>query len=133
MVEIGATPAMAATSHGQMAGNPEVVRRRVGQLLTLADKVLLGHLDGPDSQDLEPGRGAFFNPARPRRVPGRVWPTRPVAVHANTPKTRRGSRHDRSRSTDPGRDVLSGEVSSDIAGSTPLFASTAGAIACPIF
>lgn len=66
MVEIDATPDMAARIHGQMARNLEVVRRRLGKPLTLADKVLLGHLDDPENQDLEPGRSNLS--LRPDRV-----------------------------------------------------------------
>jgi aconitate hydratase len=43
-----------------------VVRRRLGKPLTLADKVLLGHLDDPEHQDLEPGKS--YLSLRPDRV-----------------------------------------------------------------
>ena len=36
--------------------NLAIVRRRLGRPLTLADKVLLGHLDDPEHQEMEPGR-----------------------------------------------------------------------------
>ena len=45
MVEIAATPEMAAKIYARMASNLEVVRRRLGAPLTLADKVLLGLRD----------------------------------------------------------------------------------------
>ena len=66
MVEIDATPDMAARIYSQMARNLEIVRRRLGKPLTLADKVLLGHLDDPESQELEPGRSNLS--LRPDRV-----------------------------------------------------------------
>ena len=66
MVEIDATPEMAARIFSRMAGNLEVVRRRLGKPLTQADKVLLGHLDDPGKQDLEPGRSNLS--LRPDRV-----------------------------------------------------------------
>ena len=45
MVTIESTPAMAAKVYEMMEKNLAVVRRRLGRALTLADKVLLGHLD----------------------------------------------------------------------------------------
>ncbi len=63
---IESTPAMAAKVYATMARNLEVVRRRLGKPLTLADKVLLGHLDNPEKQDLEPGKSYLF--LRPDRV-----------------------------------------------------------------
>ncbi|MBI3054174.1 MAG: aconitate hydratase, partial [Betaproteobacteria bacterium] len=63
---IESTPAMAAKVYATMARNLEVVRRRLGKPLTLADKVLLGHLDDPEKQDLEPGKSYLF--LRPDRV-----------------------------------------------------------------
>ena len=46
---------MAAAVYTTMERNFERVRRRLGRPLTLADKVLLGHLDDPERQDLDPG------------------------------------------------------------------------------
>src|SRR5262249_30790675 len=66
MVTIESTPAMAAKVYETMAKNLAVVRRRLGRPLTLADKVLLGHLDDPEHQEMEPGRSYLF--LRPDRV-----------------------------------------------------------------
>jgi aconitate hydratase A / 2-methylisocitrate dehydratase len=66
MVTIESTPAMAAKVYETMERNLLVVRRRLGRSLTLADKVLLGHLDDPEHQELEPGRSYLFT--RPDRV-----------------------------------------------------------------
>ena len=66
MVTIESTPEMAAKVYATMARNLEVVRRRLGRPLTLADQVLLGHLDDPDHQDLEPGKSYLL--LRPDRV-----------------------------------------------------------------
>jgi aconitate hydratase len=66
MMEIGATPEMAAKIYGRMASNLEVVRRRLGAPLTLADKVLLGHLDAPETQELTRGHSQLA--LRPDRV-----------------------------------------------------------------
>jgi aconitate hydratase len=57
---------MAAKVYETMARNLKVVRRRLGKPLTLADKVLLGHLDDPENQELEPGKSYLF--LRPDRV-----------------------------------------------------------------
>jgi len=66
MITIESTPAMAARVYATMVKNLKVVRRRLGKPLTLADKVLLGHLDDPESQDLQPGKSYLF--LRPDRV-----------------------------------------------------------------
>jgi aconitate hydratase len=66
MVTIESTPAMAAKVYETMERNLQIVRRRLGRPLTLADKVLLGHLDDPEHQEMEPGRSYLF--LRPDRV-----------------------------------------------------------------
>ncbi len=66
MPAIESTPAMAAKVYATMARNLKVVRRRLGKPLTLADKVLLGHLDDPETQDMQPGKSYLF--LRPDRV-----------------------------------------------------------------
>src|SRR5215468_10550831 len=66
MVAIESTPQMAAAVYATMARNLTVVRRRLQRPLTLADKILLGHLDDPANQDLEPGKSYLF--LRPDRV-----------------------------------------------------------------
>src|SRR5712672_2658109 len=66
MVAIESTPEMAAAVYATMARNLAVVRRRLGRPLTLADKILLGHLDDPEHQELEPGKSYLF--LRPDRV-----------------------------------------------------------------
>src|SRR4029077_14936102 len=66
MVEIESTPQMVSRLYARMARNLAIVRRRLGRPLTLADKVLLGHLDDPKEQDLEPGRS--YLSLRPDRV-----------------------------------------------------------------
>jgi len=66
MVEIEATPGMLGGIYQRMERNLAVVRRRLDRPLTLAEKVLLGHLDDPDAGDLEPGRS--YLQLRPDRV-----------------------------------------------------------------
>src|SRR5919204_2510293 len=66
MVTIESTPGMATKVYETMEKNLAVVRRRLGRSLTLADKVLLGHLDDPEHQEMEPGRSYLF--LRPDRV-----------------------------------------------------------------
>jgi aconitate hydratase len=66
MVTIESTPAMAAKVYETMERNLAIVRRRLGRPLTLADKVLLGHLDDPEHQELEPGKSYLL--LRPDRV-----------------------------------------------------------------
>jgi len=57
---------MAARLYPEMARKLEIVRRRLDKPLTLADKVLLGHLDNPDDQELIPG--SSYLKLRPDRV-----------------------------------------------------------------
>jgi aconitate hydratase len=66
MVTIESTPAIAVRVYEMMDRNLAVVRRRLGRSLTLADKVLLGHLDDPEHQEMEPGRSYLL--LRPDRV-----------------------------------------------------------------
>src|SRR5580704_6995362 len=66
MVEIDTTPDTAARIYDRMARNLAAIRRRSAKPLTLADKVLLGHLDDPANQELEPGRSNLS--LRPDRV-----------------------------------------------------------------
>jgi aconitate hydratase len=66
MVSIESTPEMAAAVYATMTRNLAVVRRRLGKPLTLADKVLLGHLDDPEHQEIEPGKS--YLQLRPDRV-----------------------------------------------------------------
>ncbi len=56
MVTIESTVEMAAKVYETMERNLAIVRRRLGRPLTLADKVLLGHLDDPEHQEMEPAR-----------------------------------------------------------------------------
>src|SRR5258706_8068664 len=55
-IEIESTAEMAAHLYATMERKLAVVRRRLGGPLTLADKVLAGHLDVPESQELAPGK-----------------------------------------------------------------------------
>jgi aconitate hydratase len=66
MVVIESTPEMTAAVYATMARNLAVVRRRLDRPLTLADKILLGHLDDPEHQEIEPGKS--YLQLRPDRV-----------------------------------------------------------------
>ena len=66
MVTIESTPEMVSKVYSTMERNLETVRRRIGRPLTLADKVLLGHLDNPDQQEMNPGTSLLM--LRPDRV-----------------------------------------------------------------
>src|SRR5262249_9532228 len=59
-------PKMAATVYEALAAKVEIVRRRVRRPLTLAEKVLFGHLDDPATQELTPGHSTLA--LRPDRV-----------------------------------------------------------------
>ena len=66
MVTIESTPEMASKVYATMERNLEAVRRRLVRPLTLADKVLLGHLADPDTSDLNAGASLIM--LRPDRV-----------------------------------------------------------------
>jgi len=66
MVTVDHTPEMVASLYAKMVRNVEVVRGRLRRPLTLAEKVLLGHLDDPVRQELVPG-GSYLA-LRPDRV-----------------------------------------------------------------
>jgi aconitate hydratase len=66
MITVESTPDMAKRVYATMRQNLAVVRRRLQRPLTLADKVLLGHLCNPHAQDLEQGRSYLL--LRPDRV-----------------------------------------------------------------
>ena len=66
MVAIESTPDVAAKLYATMRQNLAIVRPRMQKPLTLADKALLGHLDAPEGQELEPGRS--YLALRPDRV-----------------------------------------------------------------
>ena len=66
MTSIESTPEMAAGIYRAMESRLEIVRRRLRRPLTLAEKVLLGHLDDPERQELTPGKSYLL--LRPDRV-----------------------------------------------------------------
>jgi aconitate hydratase len=64
--EIAAIPGAARRICETLERNLAVVRRRLGRPLTLAEKLVLGHLDDAQGQSLEPGRS--YLRLRPDRV-----------------------------------------------------------------
>ncbi|MFZ1867176.1 MAG: aconitate hydratase [Steroidobacteraceae bacterium] len=66
MTSIESTPEMAAGIYCAMERRLEIVRRRLQRPLTLAEKILLGHLDDPESQELTPDKS--YLQLRPDRV-----------------------------------------------------------------
>ncbi len=57
---------MAAAVYAAMSRNLDTVRHRLGKPLSLADKLLLSHLEDPDTQEMEPGRSHLL--LKPDRV-----------------------------------------------------------------
>ncbi|MBI1209860.1 MAG: aconitate hydratase [Alphaproteobacteria bacterium] len=66
MTTIDSTPEMAARIYETSERNLQIVRRRLGRPLTLSEKVLLGHLDDPETAELD--AGASYLSLRPDRV-----------------------------------------------------------------
>lgn len=56
MTEVESTPEMAELLYQRMAARLAVVRSRLRAPLTLADKLLLGHLEDPAGQELKSGK-----------------------------------------------------------------------------
>jgi aconitate hydratase len=66
MNAIDSTPEFVIEAYGKMQRNLEIVRGRLGRPLTLAEKVLLGHLHDAAGADLRPGES--YIQLRPDRV-----------------------------------------------------------------
>ena len=66
MDRIGSTPEFVAEAYRKMEQRLQTVRERLGRPLTLADKILLSHLDDPAGSDLNPGESYLL--LRPDRV-----------------------------------------------------------------
>ena len=66
MKTIDSTPEFVGEVYKTMERNLAVVRRRQGRPLSLAEKILLGHLDDPENQELEAGESYLM--LRPDRV-----------------------------------------------------------------
>ncbi len=65
-MNIESTPELAARVYARIAHQLEIVRGRLPRPLTLADKILLGHLDDPERAELAPGASDLL--LRPDRV-----------------------------------------------------------------
>ncbi len=66
MPQIETTPDMVRRVYETSRKRLEIVRKRLGRPLTLAEKVLFGHLDDPENETLERGRSYIM--LRPDRV-----------------------------------------------------------------
>ena len=66
MVTIDSTPEFVSSVYETMTGKLAQVRRRLNRPLSLAEKVLLAHLDDPDNTELVPGQ--TYIQVRPDRV-----------------------------------------------------------------
>ncbi len=66
MVTIESTPEFATQTYEKMVENLAIIRRRLDRPLSLAEKVLLSHLDDPEGQEIVPGE--TYIRVRPGRV-----------------------------------------------------------------
>ena len=66
MANIDTTPALVEKTYSTIRENLKVVRQKLSRPLTLAEKIVLGHLDNPEEQDYT--RGESFLLLRPDRV-----------------------------------------------------------------
>ena len=65
-VQIESTPEFVEKTYAKMQERLAIVRERLGRPLTLAEKVLYGHLDDPKNADLT--RGTAYLDLRPDRI-----------------------------------------------------------------
>ena len=56
MAQIETTPEMVKKVYETTRARTEVIRKRLGRDLTLAEKIIYGHLDDPQNQELERGK-----------------------------------------------------------------------------
>jgi len=66
MANIDTTPALVEKTYANIRKNLTTVRKKLGKPLTLAEKIVYGHLDNPEEQDYT--RGESFLLLRPDRV-----------------------------------------------------------------
>ena len=66
MAAIETTPELVQNTYAKLEANLQIVRERLARPLTYAEKILLGHLDDPRGQELEPGDSYLL--LRPDRV-----------------------------------------------------------------
>ena len=66
MNTIDSTPEFVVEAYRKMESNLATIRRRLGRPMTLAEKILLSHLDDPETPELERGRN--YVQLRPDRV-----------------------------------------------------------------
>ncbi len=66
MDKISLTPAKVESVYGQLEKRLSVIKKRLGRPMTLAEKIVLGHLDDPENQELVPGTS--YLALRPDRV-----------------------------------------------------------------
>lgn len=66
MAKIETTPEMVKKVYETTRAKTDVIRKRLGRDLTLAEKIVYGHLDDPQNQEIE--RGKSFLLLRPDRV-----------------------------------------------------------------
>ena len=66
MINLDSTPEFVSKVYKTMTRNLKVVRKKLGQPLTLADKILLSHLDDPEGQEMIAGKSYLY--VRPDRV-----------------------------------------------------------------
>ena len=63
---VDSTPELVEATYAEIEERLRIVRRRLGRPMTYAEKILLGHLDDPETAELEPGTS--YLRLRPDRV-----------------------------------------------------------------
>ena len=83
-MNVDSTPGFVEEAYKKMERNLAVVRSRLNRPLTLAEKLLLGHLDDAQNSELDPGESyIMLNPDRVAHQGGRhVWTDTGVQLEA---------------------------------------------------
>ena len=66
MTDLDSTPRFVSKVYETMNQNLRIVRKKLDRPLTLADKILLSHLDNPENQEMIVGKS--YLQVRPDRV-----------------------------------------------------------------
>ena len=90
---IDSTPEFVASVYQKMAQRLEIVRSRLNRPLSLADKLLLGHLDDPETTELERGKTYVQLRADRGHPPGCPWPDGDAPVRADWAVQGGGAHH----------------------------------------
>ena len=101
MGKIETTPELVKAVYAKTRENLKTVRSRLARPLTLAEKVVFGHLNDPKTQEFERGKSFLAFATRPRGDARCHGANGYFAIHAHGQRRRRGAFDRALRSLDP--------------------------------